>query len=196
MNLTELLELPTSSAAVSEREAPVKRVLPSVEASAPVTSVLPRTFHGERSQKAHRVYEQPWHRTAAHLLASGKSQKETAEVLGVDKVSVSQLFRTPWFQEMVIELMEANGQNDLMALFKAEVLNSHNVLIELRDNPQTSPTVRANISLSYIERIYGKATQRIETSPTANISDPLAEEQRLREENERLRAVTGGATSN
>jgi hypothetical protein len=97
---------------------------------------------------------------------------------------------------MVIELMEANGQNDLMALFKAELLNSHNILVELRDNPQVSPVVRANIANTMIERIYGKATQRIETSPTANISDPLAEEQRLREENERLRAVTGGAAGN
>ena len=193
MNLTELLELPTSSEAVSEQEAPVKRV---PVATAPVTAILPRTFHGERSQKAHRVYEQPWHRTAAHLLASGKSQKETAEVLGVDKVSVSQLFRTPWFQTMVIELMEANGQSDLMSIFRAEVLNSHTILVELRDDPKVSPTVRANIANTMIERIYGKATQRIETSPTANISDPLAEEQRLREENERLRSVTGGATGN
>ena len=196
MNLAELLQLPTSSEAASEQEAPVKRVLPSVEASAPATSVLSRTFHGERGNKNIRVFEQPWNRLAAALIASGKSQKETAVLCGVSKEAVNQVFRTPWFQTMVIELMEANGQNDIMALFKAELLNSHATLIELRDNPQTSPTVRANISLSYIERIYGKATQRIETSPTANISDPLAEEQRLREENERLRAVTGGATSN
>jgi hypothetical protein len=188
MNLAELLQLPTSSEAVSKREAE----RPSV----PATSVLPRTFHGERSEKNHRVFEQPWHRLAATLLASGRSQKEAAVLCGVTKECLNQVFRTPWFQTMVIELMEANGQNDIMALFKSELLNSHNTLIELRDNPQTSPAVRANISLSFIERIYGKATQRIETSPTANIADPLAEEQRLREENERLRAVTGGATSN
>lgn len=186
MNLVLPIDLGPSNAAVSTPEA----------ASAAVKPVLPRTFHGERSPNMHRKFEQPWHRQAAHLLAAGKSQKETALICDVDKVSVNQLFRVPWFQEMVVELMEANGQNDLMALFKAELLNSHNTLVELRDNLQVSPTVRANIANTMIERIYGKPTQRVETSSTANISDPLAEEQRLREENERLRAVTGGATGN
>ena len=185
MNLVLPIDLTPSSVAVS-----------TPEASAPVKSVLPRTFHGARTEKTNKVFEQPWHRLAATLLAGGKSQKDAAVLCGVSKESVGQVFGTPWFQTMVIELMEANGQNDLMALFKAEVLNSHNTLVELRDNPQVSPTVRANIANTMIERIYGKATQRIETSPTANISDPLAEEQRLREENERLRAVTGGATGN
>ena len=188
MNLTELLELPTSSEAV--RVGPVEP-----EPSAPC-AVLPRTFHGDRTDKTHGRLEQPWHRLGATLLASGKSQKDTAVLCDVSISAVRRAFGTPWFQTMVIELMEANGQNDLMALFRSEVLNSHNILVELRDDPQVSPTVRANIATGFIERIYGKATQRIETSPTANISDPLAEEQRLREENERLRAVTGGATSN
>lgn len=161
-----------------------------------VSAVLPRTFHGNRTENNNCRFEQPWHRLAATLLASGKSQKETALLCDVSRDTVKRLFGTPWFQTMVIELMEANGQNDLMALFKAEVLNSHNTLVELRDNEQVSPAVRANIATGFIERIYGKPTQRLETSATAHISDPLAEEQRLREENERLRAVTGGATGN
>lgn len=187
MNLTH--PLGTSSAAVSNSNSVVVEPFDAGE-------VLSRTFHGDRTEKTNVRFEQPWHRLAATLLASGKSQKETALLCEVSTGSVRKLFGTPWFQKMVIELMEANGQNDLMALFKAEVLNSHITLVELRDNPQVSPTVRASIATGFIERIYGKATQRIETSPTANISDPLAEEQRLREENERLRAVTGGATGN
>lgn len=134
-----------------------------------------------------RKYEKPWHRQAALLTAAGWSPSQVADFCQVSPQTVREVLRTRWFQEQVTLALEANGGADMIKMFQAECLNAHITLCELRDSPETPPAVRANICTGMLERVYGKATQRIETNTAPRSTDPVQEVARLEAENNRLR---------
>ena len=137
--------------------------------------------------------EKPWHRKAALLTAGGYSVSEIAEILDYGVEAVRAVQRTPWFQSEVTRCLEKAGGEDIVALFKSKVLNALNVECEILDNPQVSPAVRANIAKNQIERVFGKATQRIEVDSTVRSGDPVAEVEALEREVAALRnAQMGG----
>ena len=133
-----------------------------------------------------RKTERPWHRAAMYLLASGLTQQAVADALGRAPESVAQLVASPWFQQRLTEHIHRNGGGDIMQALQAESQKSLAVLIRLRDDEKVSPMVRSNIARDILDRVCGKATQRVEVQRIAESTDPVDEVKQLEEEMKRL----------
>lgn len=134
-----------------------------------------------------RQHEMAWHRTAAYLWATGITQGQVAKIVEKSEDSVSALVKTPWFQQNVTRILKENGAKDVMKLFEAEQFNSLLTLINLRDDAKVAASVRRNAAVDILDRFLGKPTQRVETLAVPTFSDPVAEVERLEQENARLR---------
>jgi len=144
-------------------------------------------FHGTKQAAVVVRTEQPWHRVAAFLFASGASTRDVAEATDKTPTTVLNLLRQSWFQSQVAALIEKNGATDILTLFKAEQFNSFATMVELRDDDRLSSTVRLKAAADILDRAMGKAVQRVESSVTRRVeADPVLEEQRLKEEQLRL----------
>lgn len=124
------------------------------------------------------------------MFARGEvSGAEVARAFDVSLPTIYNLMRQPWFQERVTTMMAEHGGKDIMALFRAEGWNSLVTLVELRDESKVSATVRASCARDILDRALGKPLQRIETSDEVRSADPVAEAERLKEDNARRRAT-------
>jgi hypothetical protein len=155
---------------------------------------MPREGHKTAPNDRPVRFEKPWHRHAAHMLAAGVPASEVAEACECSTQTIRNLIRTPWFQEVMNELIDRNGGRDVQALFKAEQFNSFTTLCEIRDDPKVSPAVRANVAIRFIEQVSGKPTQRVEVESTAKSSDPVAEVERIERENLQLAKRLNGTS--
>lgn len=150
-------------------------------------------FFGRTDPKGTHVrrYEQPWHRNAAYMVASGTySMKAVAAACDKSYAGVLQLLKNPWFQETVAEIQKENGAKDIMDVFRAECMSSLATIVELRDNEKTPPAVRRQSAIDILHQCLGKPTQRVEMEQNVTSDDPVAEVARLENENERLRHTT------
>ena len=143
-------------------------------------------FHGRDAALAgnsvnDRKWEFPWHRAAISLLSAGYTIRDTAAMVEKSETSVKQLAHTPWVAERIANKME-KSEDCLMEAMRSEPANSFNKLIELRDNPKVSPTVQAAVCNSILDRVMGKATNKIEVSQGPKAEDPVREAERLRQE--------------
>ena len=130
--------------------------------------------------------EQAWHKVAATLYALGATGVQIARELDRTPQAVCNLVKQPFFQSRVAERMAENSR-DIMELFKAERINTLATLIELRDNPETPASVRAMICKDLLDRVLGKAVQRIEAVGEVHSDDPVKEVEMLEAEVKRLR---------
>lgn len=126
--------------------------------------------------------EQGWHRQAAYLLITGTTVKKVAEFFRKTPATITNLLKNKWFQRMMTELADTEGTVDVLAWVKAEAFASVGTLIELRDCPDVSPTVRSNIAMNFIDRAYGKPVQKVETTAEIRSTDPVKEEAKLLQE--------------
>ena len=127
--------------------------------------------------------ERPWHRIAAYFFATGATTiKQVADACEVNKDTMRNLLRQPWFQERVTKLLAENGGKDILSLLRSEQINSLIVMTQLRDDPKVPPAVRAGVCKDILDRTLGKAIQRIETSETTFSDDPVAEARQLKEQ--------------
>jgi hypothetical protein len=134
-----------------------------------------------------RKWEQPWHRNAAYMVASGKyAMRQVAEACEKSYQSVKDLMKNPWFQATVSEIQKQNGAGDIMDLFRAECHSSLVTFVELRDDPKVPASVRHNCAKSILEQVLGKPTQRVETTDVPHSDDVVAEVERLEKENAML----------
>lgn len=155
-------------------------------------AINPGLLHGQRQPEWDVPVEQPWHRIAAYLFATGcTSSRQVASILGdehrINEKTVLNLLKQRWFQERVTQLLAENGGKDIMALLRAEQFNSLVVMIEMRDKKETPAAVRHGICRDILDRTLGKPVQRIETSEGPTSDDPVAEARRLKEELARSR---------
>jgi hypothetical protein len=159
----------------------------------PDVQVNPDHLHGTRPPLWDLDTEQPWHRIAAYLFATGCTNcKQVAEIIGdIDERTVRNLLRQKWFQERVTKLLAENGGKDIMALLRAEQYNSLIVMIDIRDDSKMPPVVRKDICKDILDRTLGKPVQRIETAESPTSDDPVAEARRLKEELARSRERFG-----
>lgn len=129
-----------------------------------------------------RIWEKPWHRTAAFMFATGKvTIKQVAEQCEVSQFSVRSLMKNAWFQETIIALMKDMGGTSVLELFKAEQLNSLLTLVELRDDAKQTGSVRRASAVDILDRAMGKPIQTVITDNTVRSADPVAEAEQLKE---------------
>lgn len=130
--------------------------------------------------------EEPWHTVAAQCYAMRMTRNEVAAFVEKDPATVSLLARSPWFQSRVREFMLAT-HTKISDLFTSELVPSFLRLVELRDDAKTpKPVVLACIQ-EILNRNLGKPLQRVESDNTYRAGDPVAEVERLKNENATLR---------
>lgn len=157
-------------------------------------NLVPRLLRGriERPPLREVLKEEPWHRVALTLFAAGLSQKEVAECCSRSLPTVGTLKRQPWFQEALVKLVEERtGSRDILELMKAECLGALQVQLDIMHNEKASPSVRANVANSILDRVYGKATQKVEVSGGIKSGDPVAEVEELKRQNAEHRKSLG-----
>ncbi len=151
-------------------------------------AVLPVFLNGRGAPSSQDPYvEKPWHRHAAHYLAAGYTPKQIAKECDVTVQAVRQLQLRPQFQANVTKIIEAYGFDvDVMKQFKAEIGQSLQTLVDIRDDVNAPKAVRANIAFGILERVLGKATQKVEFSGNTN-ADPVAEWESIENQNKSMR---------
>lgn len=137
--------------------------------------------------------EKPQHRLLVYLKLQGLSNQECADKLNMSYGWVCQVTRQPWFRKAFVAEAQATGRDAVKAFFDGEVLNSAQVLVEIRDSAE-SDTVRLQAANAILDRGLGKAVQRTENlNINANAEDVNKEASKLKQEidniNEQLKDV-------
>lgn len=134
-------------------------------------------LHGQKEPYYELVKETPEHLVIAYMAASGMSQSEIADRRGKSRITISNLFRQPWFQQRVVDIISEQGSDVVKTLISGAAVDSVLRLIHLRDHAE-SESVQASTSIHLLDRHLGKAPQKVEHSNASG--DPHKEEARLR----------------
>jgi hypothetical protein len=135
-------------------------------------------------------HERGWHTLAAHLCAMGVPGAQIAREFNKDPNTVYNLQKQGWFLEKVNQIVSERG-SDAMELLRGAHTTAIQTMISILNDPQVPARVRLMAADSIIDRVAGKATQRIEAVGAAPSSDPVAEVEQLERELERQLARQG-----
>ena len=139
-------------------------------------------FHGRSKSYPHvKEFEFPWHRAAISLLACGNTMSDVADMMGKTLQSVKELARSPWAAERIAQKLE-KAEDTVMEAMRLELGASFDKIVEIRDNPKAPATVQLAAANSILDRVMGKATNKIEVSQGPKTEDPVREAERLRQE--------------
>ena len=176
----------------------VKTRRPLAKDTVETQDIFPGTLHGVqpcgKGTHQERKYEQFWHKSAAVLYATGHTDEQVADAVGKDRDTVRQVRRTSWFQEMVSKVVADNGGRDMIELFKKDAVAARDVLVEILENEKAPLALKAKVATDMVERVYGKATQRVEHGTIAS-ADPVAEAEELSRQLENLRQAQSPSLS-
>lgn len=89
----------------------------------------------------------------------GWTLEKIALAAGKDRSTIGRWLAKQPAQDFIAAFEYHAGTRDTKELIDKEVYNSLQVLVDLRDNPQTSASTRADISWKFIEARYGKAKE-------------------------------------
>lgn len=119
-------------------------------------------------------HERGWHTLAAHLCAIGVPGAQIAREFNKDLSTVYNLQKQGWFLEKVNQLVAERG-SDAMELLRGAHTTAIQTMIGILNDPMVPARVRLMAADSIIDRVAGKATQRIEAVGVAPSSDPVSE---------------------
>lgn len=134
-------------------------------------------LHGAKPPNYEVQKESPAHLVIAYMAASGMAQSEIAVRQGLQPCTVSNLFRQPWFQQRVVDIITEQGQDVVKTLISGAAVDSVLRLVHLRDNAK-SENVQAVSAIHLLDRHLGKAPQKVDHRDDSG--DPHKEEARLR----------------
>jgi hypothetical protein len=143
------------------------------------------SLFNERTPNLAILHEKPEHRLLLWMKAQGSSNKEIAENSGYTMSWLSQLFRQPWAQTRLLEMMNLAGSDRVSTLIKSAAEDSVMTLIELRDDPEVSDATRRSAADSLLDRYLGKPAQQVTVTQTSQITN-----ESLDELNSRIDALT------
>ena len=132
------------------------------------------------------LHEKPEHRLLLWMKAQGASNREIAQQSGYTEPWISQLFRQPWAQSQLVEMMKEAGMDVTKKLLEAACPDSIMKLIELRDDPvvyANYPSVVRASCVDLIQQYLGKPKQQVDvvSTPTRDINsldDELAKNEK------------------
>jgi hypothetical protein len=114
--------------------------------------------------------EKPEHRLIILLKSRGVHTKDIAHAVGLSPAWINNVLKQPWAQEALLREMKGDGVQVMQELLAGEATNSVFTILEVRDNPNAPPAVRLNAANSLLDRVMGKAVQRIESDTTHHIA--------------------------
>lgn len=138
-------------------------------------------------------HEKPEHRMLLWMKCQGASNREISQQSGYTEAWLSQLFRQPWAQARLVQMMTDAGQDVVHTLLETAAPDSVLKLIEVRDDPKTPKSVVRAACVDLLEQYMGKPKQRVDVHHDEPRSQDVAEidqqiEQLEKEEN-RLRGL-------
>jgi hypothetical protein len=104
-----------------------------------------------------------WHRPCAVLAARGVGIGKIAQAVGKCRQSVANLFRQPWFTEMVNEELR-EARQDISQLFRNEITSNLAVLASIRDDENAPTNARVLSAKELNDRALGRPVQPIATA--------------------------------
>ena len=112
------------------------------------------------------------HIVVATMLACGHSMRETANAISLTEAHIATLARSPLFIAEVTrvrQLLQSRLLDNAVNSLQAEANASVAVLIEIRDNPELSATVRLRAADSILDRVAktSKTHRLVDDTPTA-----------------------------
>lgn len=137
-----------------------------------------KPLHGTKEPYYEVQKETPEHLVIAYAAASGLSQREIKERFGKSGLMVSNLFRQPWFQQRVVDIISEQGRDVVKTIIAGAAMDSVFRMIYLRDHAE-SEQVQFSSSKDLLDRHLGKAPATVEHKDKP-LDDPLKEESRLR----------------
>jgi len=136
------------------------------------------------------LHEKGEHRLLLWLKAKGASNREIARESGYTEPWLSQLFRQPWAQAQLVEMLREAGADEVGAIIKGAAADSVFTLIELRDDSDMPGAVRKGAADSLLDRYLGKPHQSVEVRSEAkaieSVDDLNKELAELEQEEKRL----------
>ncbi len=135
-----------------------------------------RGFFNPRDPNLAIIHEKPEHRLLLLCKLQGASNREIAAQSGYTEPWISQLFRQPWAQRLLSEMMHEAGLDEVRALLKEAQVDSVRTLVALRDDPKVPASVRRSTCVDLLEQYSGKPTQRVVVDSAKPLSsDDLAD---------------------
>lgn len=117
------------------------------------------------------LHEKPEHRALLWMKAQGASNREISSVSGYTEPWLSQLFRQPWAQAMLVEILREGGADEVRGLIKSAAADSVLTLINIRDEPKAPYAVRRACAVDLVEQFLGKPKQHVEMAETQASKD-------------------------
>lgn len=137
------------------------------------------TVHGHKN-------EQVWHRMAALMLLSGRTNSEIAMAAGVTPGVVSVLRSQKWFQELLATLANEAGQ-DVTGAIRSYALEAVEGIHQIAISAE-SESVQLNAYRTLLEHATGKPIQKTVSEVSHSVSrSPSEEMQELQQELAALR---------
>ena len=140
-------------------------------------------------------HEKPEHRLFLWMKAQGASNREIARESGYTESWISQLFRQPWAQAKLVEMLRESGKGVLeqtLAIIQSEAINSVQTLVEIRDDTDAPKAVRRACSVDLIEQFLGKPKQHVDVVQSDKAEDVSELDRKLLQVEEELKQLTGG----
>lgn len=111
--------------------------------------------------------QEPWISIYARLQVSGVSDEECAELLKKPAETLRVVASSPRFQSLLINYAKHTTHDAALDVLRAQAMPCLVELISMRNNQQTSASVKVAICNSILDRIYGKAPQVVKTAGRA-----------------------------
>lgn len=117
-------------------------------------------FHGVDAPKEVIQREKGVHRLMEYMYASGKSLRDIAAETGYSEAQVSKISRQTWFRANVAQLIHSQGAGNIQSLIEGGAVEAAMVLRDLATSGETE-AVRLKASQDILDRVMGKATQKV-----------------------------------
>ena len=130
-----------------------------------------RGFFNPRNPNLAIIHEKPEHRLLLLCKLQGASNREIAAQSGYTEPWISQLFRQPWAQRLLSEMMHEAGLDEVRALLKeAQVELRANARRSAQRSKSSGERSNARRASNLLEQYSGKPTQRV----VVNSAKPLS----------------------
>ena len=120
--------------------------------------------------------EKPEHRMILYLKLQGQSNKEIATLTGYTVTWVRNIIKQPWFRKVFTQEAQTAGLDAVERFLEGEVLESLEVIREIRDNLGQKGNTRLAAANALLDRHLGRPTQKVITDNTHRNAADLSTE--------------------
>ena len=140
-------------------EAHADSVVTTVESS----DIPPRPLWNGRKAAYVLGAERPEHRAICLMKASAMTNKEIASAIGWSAPGVANVVKQPWAQEQILREIENAGREPVVQLLRISAQEATETILDTMRTAD-SKKVRMEAAIHVLDRVLGKATNKIEVS--------------------------------